>query len=217
VLAKTTLIVAQALLLVLGLLAAWITGIGGPTLLAAMAALLLVEVICIGGFILVQNVGLVGRAGWVLSWLGVRGQSQARQFDDALRHFYRSEWRSLLGSVAAHLAGCLLGALEALVILAALGLPASPTAATVLEALGTGVRFATFFIPASLGSLEGANAAAFSAFGWAASAGLAFTLVRRGRQAVWIAVGIAILLAMGVTRAGEGQRAGTGSPHATRS
>jgi hypothetical protein len=182
-----------------------------------MAALLLVEVVCIGGFILVQNVGLVGRAGWVLSWLGVRGQSQARRFDDALRHFYRSEWRSLLGSVAAHLAGCLLGALEGLVILAALGLPASPTAATVLEALGTGVRFATFFIPASLGSLEGANAAAFSAFGWAASAGLAFTLVRRGRQAVWIAVGIAILLAMGVTRAGEEQRAGTGSPHATRS
>jgi hypothetical protein len=87
----------------------------------------------------------------------------------------------------------------------------------VLEALGTGVRFATFFIPASLGSLEGANAAAFAAFGWAASAGLAFTLVRRGRQAVWIAVGIAILLTMGVTRAQEGAPAGTESPHATRS
>jgi uncharacterized protein (TIRG00374 family) len=217
VLAKTTLIVAQALLLVLGLLAAWITGIGGPALLTAMAALLLVEVVCIGGFILVQNVGLVGRAGWVLSWLGVRGQSQARRFDDTLRHFYRSEWRSLLGSVAAHLLGCLLGVVEGLVVLAALGLPASLTAATVLEALGTGVRFATFFIPASLGSLEGANAAAFSAFGWAASAGLAFTLVRRGRQAVWIAVGIAILLAMGVTRAGAKQAAETGSPHATRS
>jgi glycosyltransferase 2 family protein len=217
VLAKTTLIVAQALLLALGLLTAWITGAGGPALLTAMAALLLVELVCIGGFILVQNAGLVGRAGWILSSMGVRGQSEARRFDEALRHFYRSEWRSLLGSVAAQFAGCLLGALEALVILAALGLPTSPAAATVLEALGSGVRFATFFIPASLGSLEGANAAAFTAFGWAASAGLAFTLVRRGRQAVWIVVGIAILLAMGVTRAGEEQSAGTGSPHATRS
>jgi uncharacterized membrane protein YbhN (UPF0104 family) len=217
VLAKTTLVVAQALLVVLGLLTAWITGAGGPTLLTAMAVLLVVMVIGIGGFILVQNAGLVGRAGWLLSWLGVRGQSQARRFDDALRHFYRSEWRSLLGSVAAHLAGGLLGVVEGLVILAALGQPASLAGATVLEALGAGVRFATFFIPASLGSLEGANAAAFSAFGWAASAGLAFTLVRRGRQAVWIAVGIAILLAMGVTRAGDTQAAGTGSPHATRS
>ncbi|HSF03574.1 MAG TPA: lysylphosphatidylglycerol synthase transmembrane domain-containing protein, partial [Solirubrobacterales bacterium] len=217
VLAKTTLIVAQTLLLVAGLLIAFFTGIAGPTLLTAMAALLVVQVLCTGGFVLVQNAGLAGRASWVLSWLGVRGQHQARRFDEALRHFYRREWRSLLCSVGAHLAGCLLGALEGFVILAALGLPASLTAATVLESLGTGVRFATFFIPASLGSLEGANAAAFTAFGWAASAGLAFTLVRRGRQAVWIVLGIAILLAMGVTRAQEGAPAGTGSPHATRS
>ena len=58
--------------------------------------------------------------------------------------------------------------------------------AVIIEALGTGVRFATFFVPASLGTLEGAYAAAFTAFGWAASDGLAFSLVRRGRQAVWI-------------------------------
>jgi hypothetical protein len=68
------------------------------------------------------------------------------------------------------------------------------------------VRFATFFVPASLGTLEGANAAAFAAFGWTASAGLAFTLVRRARQAVWIGVGVAILFAMGTTRSPAGER-----------
>jgi hypothetical protein len=77
---------------------------------------------------------------------------------------------------------------------------ASLIAATVLEALGSGIRFATFFVPASLGTLEGANAAAFTTFGWAASAGLTFTLVRRARQAVWIAVGVAILVAMDAPR-----------------
>ncbi len=38
-------------------------------------------------------------------------------------------------------------------------------------------------------------------FGWAANEGLAFSLVRRGRQAVWIAIGLAVLGAMGATRA----------------
>lgn len=207
ILAKTTLIVAQALLLVLGLLVALITGIAGQTLLAAMGILLLVEAICIAGFILVQNAGLAGRASWVLSWLGIRGRDQAQRLDEALRHFYRREWRSLLCSVGAHFGGWLLGALEGLVILKALGVPASLAAAAVLEALGSGVRFATFFIPASLGTLEGANAAAFTAFGWAAGAGLAFSLVRRGRQVVWIGVGVAILLAMGVERTAGAERA----------
>jgi uncharacterized membrane protein YbhN (UPF0104 family) len=217
ILAKTTLIVAQALLLVLGLLIAWITGVAGSTLLAAMAILLLVEVLAIGGFILVQNAGLVARAGWALSWLGLRSRHQAQRIDGTLRHFYRREWRSLLLSVGAHLAGWLIGALEGLVILKTLDLPATLATAAVLEALGSGVRFATFFIPASLGTLEGANSAAFAAFGWAASAGLAFTLVRRGRQAVWIAVGAAILLVAAVTRASAVPSGGTGSPHATRS
>ena len=84
---------------------------------------------------------------------------------------------------------------EALLILAVFGLPASLLVATVLEAFGSGVRFATFFVPASLGALDGANAGAFAALGWTASAGLAFSVVRRARQAVWIGVGLVILLA----------------------
>lgn len=93
--------------------------------------------------------------------------------------------------------------MEVLLILWSLQVPASLVAATVIEALGTGVRFATFFIPGSLGTLEGANAAAFAALGWAASSGLAFSLVRRGRQAAWIGLGLAIVVAMGATRAAD--------------
>jgi glycosyltransferase 2 family protein len=84
---------------------------------------------------------------------------------------------------------------EALLILAVFGLPASLLVATVIEAFGSGVRFATFFVPASLGALDGANAGAFAALGWTASARLAFSVVRRARQAVWIGVGLVILLA----------------------
>jgi hypothetical protein len=146
------------------------------------------EVIVVGVFLGVQLGGVVGRAGRALAWLGADRTGHAERLDVALRRFYRREWRSFLVSAAFHFVGWLIGAVEAFLILAALGLPASLVVATVIEALGSGVRFATFFLPASLGAFEGANAGAFGAFGWAVSAGLAFSVVRRARQAVWIGV-----------------------------
>ncbi|HEY7249781.1 MAG TPA: hypothetical protein VIG37_04740, partial [Methylomirabilota bacterium] len=68
---------------------------------------------------------------------------------------------------------------------------------TVIEALGAGVRFAAFLVPASLGAFESANAAAFEAMGLGAGAGLAFSFVRRARQVVWIGIGLVVLVAMG--------------------
>jgi len=55
---------------------------------------------------------------------------------------------------------------------------------------------AAFLVPASLGALESANAAAFASLGLGAGAGLAFTLARRAREAVWVAIGLAGLFAM---------------------
>jgi glycosyltransferase 2 family protein len=199
VLAKTTLVLAQALLLGVGIVMAWTTGAGGPAVLVAMASLLVVEVVAIGGFVLAQNVGMIGRAGRLLSWAGV-GAERAERVDGALRGFYRFERRALLLSVASHFASWLTGALEALVILRSLDLPATVATAIVVEALGSGVRFATFFVPASLGPLEGANSAVFAALGWTGGAGLAFTLIRRARQAVWIGLGIVLLVAMSASR-----------------
>ena len=206
IVAKTSLVLAQALLIAVGILVAWTTGVGGPTLLVVMSALLLVEVIGVGGFLGVQLAGVVGRAGRALAWLGVDRTVHAQRLDDALRRFYRREWRSFLLSAGFHFVGWLVGAAEAFLILSAIGLPASLVVATIVEALGSGVRFATFFVPASLGALEGANAGAFAAFGWAVSAGLAFSVVRRARQAVWIGVGIAILLATSARGAVAGPR-----------
>lgn len=199
ILAKTAEVVGQTLLLVTGILLAWAAGTVGGALLEPMAYLLLVQVIAVGGFILVQVAGGVGRVGRLLAWVG--GGRTAQRVDGAVRTFYRSHWRALALSIGFHFASWLVGAVEALLILQSLHVPASLVTATVIEALGTGVRFATFFVPASLGTLEGANAAAFVALGFAASDGLAFSFVRRGRQVVWIGFGLAILVAMGATRA----------------
>lgn len=196
ILSKTAEVIGQTLLLALGIVvAAAVRGVSA-SLLTAMSYLLVVQVLAVGGFALVQLVGGISHTGRVLSWMGIDQSGGAQQLDAALRRFYRHDWRRFVASTALHCGGALLAIADAYVVLYSLQVVPSLAVATVIEALWSGVRFATFFVPGSLGPLEGANAAAFPAFGLSASAGLAFTLVRRARQLVWICVGIVILIAM---------------------
>lgn len=198
VIAKTTLTIAQALFLLVGVALAWTMLAIDSRVLGAMLWLLVVEVAAVAGFVAVQIVGVVGRAGRLLEWSGVvRHDEYARRLDADLRDYYRRDWRRLSLSTAFHLGGWLLGAGEAYLILSVLRIPADLVTATVVEALGAGVRFATFLVPASLGAFESANAAAFEAMGLGAGAGLAFSFVRRARQIGWIGVGLLVLVSMG--------------------
>jgi len=198
VIAKTTITIAQALFLLIGVALAWTMPATDSRVITAMLWLLVVEVAAVAGFVAVQVVGVVGRAGRLLEWFGVvRRDDYAQQLDAALRDYYRRDWRRLSLSTGFHLGGWLLGAVEAYLILFFLGISADLVTATVIEALGAGVRFATFLIPASLGAFESANAAAFEAMGLGAGAGLAFSFVRRARQIGWIGVGLLVLVSMG--------------------
>jgi glycosyltransferase 2 family protein len=196
VIAKTTSTIAQALLLLLGLLLAVTMVSVDEDVIWAMLGLLAVEILLVGGFVVTQVAGLVRRAGRLLAWSGlIKDASAAEQLDARLRGFYRQNWRRFLLSVSFHFGGWLLGVLETLVMLYVLSVPVGVGTAAVIEALGSGVRFATFLVPGSLGVLEGANTGVFGALGLGASAGLAFSLVRRARQGVWIGLGLAVLVA----------------------
>jgi glycosyltransferase 2 family protein len=197
IVAKTTITLSQALFLLLGLVLARLTLPAGADIVRGMMWLLVIEVLAVGGFVGAQLSGLVARGGRLLEVFGViRDTAYAETLDRALRDYYRTQWRRLGLSFGFHLAGWLLSALDAIVILWALGLTASITTAIIIEALGSGVRFATFLVPASLGPSEAANAAALAALGFGAGAGLAFSFVRRARQVVWIVLGIAVLVVM---------------------
>jgi uncharacterized protein (TIRG00374 family) len=198
VIAKTTLTIAQALFLLIGVALAWTTLAIDSRVIGAMLWLLVVEAAAVAGFVGVQIAGVIGRAGRLLEWFGVVGRDDyARRLDADLRDYYRRDWRRLSLSTGFHLGGWLLGAVEAYLILRFLRIPADLVTATVIEALGAGVRFATFLVPASLGAFESANAAAFEAMGLGAGAGLAFSFVRRARQVGWIGVGLLVLVSMG--------------------
>src|ERR1700731_53581 len=93
VIAKTTMTIAQALFLLVGVALTWTMPatdsrlpwpMPAPAsrLITAMLWLLLVEVAAVAGFVAVQVVGVVGRAGRLLEWFGVvRRGAYAQQLE----------------------------------------------------------------------------------------------------------------------------------------
>jgi uncharacterized protein (TIRG00374 family) len=194
IVAKTTITLAQALFLLLGVVAALALAVDAR-LVTAMLWLLLVELIGAGGFLIVQVAGLVSRGARRLARFGaLRALAAAEDLDQTLQAFYRRQWRRFCMSVSFHLLGWLMGVVETWLFLKVLHVRASLATALVIETLGSAVRFATFFVPGSLGALEGANTAAFAALGFGGQAGLAFSLLRRLRQVVWIGLGGLVLV-----------------------
>src|SRR5213593_11460 len=194
IVAKTTITLSQTLFLLLGVAVALALSVDAR-LVAAMLWLLLAELVGAGGFLLVQVTGLLGRGARRLARFGkLKAIASAENLDQTLQSFYRRQWRRFSLSMGFHLLGWLMGVLETWLFLQVLHVPASLATAVVIETLGSAVRFATFFMPGSLGALEGANTAAFAALGFGAQAGLAFSLLRRLRQVVWIGLGVLVFL-----------------------
>jgi putative membrane protein len=199
IVAKTTITIAQGLFLLIGVAIAWTSAMPNSTLLRVMQWLLVIEALGLVGFVVGQTAGLLGRVERVLDRLGWhpgRGRGVLGRVDDVLARFYRDRpWRLTL-SIAFHLIAWLLGVIETYLILHLLDIPVSLTTATLIEAFGAAIKFATFLIPASLGALEGGYAATFVALGLAASTGVSFSLVRRIREAAWVAIGLLVFALM---------------------
>lgn len=202
VIAKTALVVSHLGFLALGLaLAAWRPP-AASALLAVMGTLMGVGIVAIGGFVWAQQRGLFGASGRALGWLGF-GESvtwQLGRLDTDLRGFYGGRRGRLGLSVLFHFLGWVVGSLEVWLALRFLGAPVDIATAIVIEAFASAIRSATFLIPASLGVQEGGFVGIFLGFGLGASAGLAFGVVRRLREAAWAAVGFAFLAAWGGPR-----------------
>jgi len=199
IVAKTTITIAQGIFLLLGVVVAWSTILQGSLLFYGMLWLLALETIGLSLFVLVQTRGMLGWAGRLLDRLGVgavRGRSTLGRVDDALGQFYRTAPGRLALSIAFHFGAWFLGSLETWLILRFLGVEVSFATATVIEAFGTAIKVATFLIPASLGALEGGFLATFVALGLSAPAAISFSLVRRVREVVWIAIGLVVFALM---------------------
>lgn len=179
-------------------------------LVLGLGLLLAIQIVALLGFVAGQLKGGMSWLGRLIERFGVRGgQRSATHMDRMLGSYYRDNRGRFAAALGFHLLGRLLGAVEVWVILWALGHTVPTITALALEAIGSGVRFVLFFLPGGLGVLEGANTAAFGALGLGASLGLAFSLLRRARQVVWILLGLA---AIGAARLGVSRRAAAAPP-----
>ena len=199
IVAKTTITLGQALFFLVGVLVAWQARLAGSVLLYGMLWFLVIEAIALALFVLVQTRGMLGRTWRLLERVGIRPsrvQAMLGRVDDSLGRFYLSAPGRLGLSIGFHFVGWLLGAVETWLILRFLGSEVSLATATVIEALGTGIKVATFLVPASLGVLEGGFVATFTTFGLSATTAISFSLVRRLREAAWVAIGLVAFAVM---------------------
>jgi len=199
VVAKSTIMMAQALFLVLGIVLAWLIVLPDSPLLRTMQWLLGLEVLAVGGFVLAQMQGMLGRGHGLLQRLNLRraGSGETlRQVDRGLATFYRTQPRRLVLSIGFHLVAWLLGSVEVYLALHFLGADVSLTTAVIIEAFGTATRFATFMIPASVGAQEGVFVATFAVLGLGSTTGVTFALTRRVREIAWIVAGLVAFAVM---------------------
>lgn len=153
--------------------------------------------VAILGFFLVQRFRLSSLiASWAARWRGGRRLGSVlehiRHIDGQFVRFYAESPVRFVSALALALFNWILGATEIYLTLEFLGHPASFVDAWKLEAAAQLARSATFFIPAGIGTQEGAFVVLGSAMTGSPALGGAVALVRRIREILWIGWGFSL-------------------------
>lgn len=197
---KTALMLTQGGYVFLGLLLAlhrWRSAIPLPVAAAlGMLLSLLVAVVMIGaqrhglfGFLLSVSRRWTGREALLASW-----ETDLLALDQSLREFYGRRVRDFLVCCAFHFVGWVVGSLEVYVALWMLGSPVDFLSAFAIEALSGVAKLAAVVVPGSLGVQEGGQVVIFLAFGLTVPMAVSFSLLRRGRELLWIGLGLGVLV-----------------------
>ena len=195
VLAKTCVMVGLVLFLSTGftlmLFSARLSGsmklVAGAGLFGFAAAIALL--------VAVQRFQLASRAG---GWIGrsrygerlKRWLEALTDMDRQLLAFYSGHLNRFFSAVLFSTGNWMLGAVELMVVMELFGHPLPFADAIVVEALTQLVRAGTFFIPLSLGAQEGTFMLALGAITGTPALGLAVAFVRRGREILWLLLGL---------------------------
>jgi uncharacterized membrane protein YbhN (UPF0104 family) len=171
---------------------------------------LCVLVLCVALFVLIQRYRFVSRLGRRFGRRIFRLVREIHKVEGHLIRFYLSHpWRCA-GAALLQFGNWTLGAIEIFLVLHFLGHPIGFHEAWAIEACVVLVRTALFIVPSSIGAQEGVFMVVCGAITGSPSLGLAAALIRRTREILWIAIG----LAMGGTLTAS---AGAGTPRDTAS
>ncbi len=208
VIAKTTMTISQVAFMLMGVaIGTWV--LSHKTASLEPGALGIAVALCAGLFffgtgliLLVQRRGLftatlnaLHRWRIHIPFLDTRAD-KLLALDRAILDFYGTNRRVFLLSTGFCYLGWLAEALEVYVMLSCLSLAVPPLSAMAIAALSVFIKGGTFFIPGSVGVQEGGNVFLLIAFGFNDVDGMAFALLRRLREVVWITIGLIFLAAL---------------------
>jgi uncharacterized protein (TIRG00374 family) len=137
--------------------------------------------------------GRLTRIAWLERRLS-RFETHAREVDEKIRAFHvEHPVRFALVSLLCLVGWC--GALvETYVLLGLLSHVWSVKTALAIDALAMAAGNLLLFMPGRVGSAEGSRVAVFLLLGFPAAQGVAYSLVRRGRELVWVALGAIVVV-----------------------
>jgi uncharacterized protein (TIRG00374 family) len=197
--AKTTITLSELWFLFIGLLLVPLKVPSAGVLFPEVWIGLVVASLGIAGVILWQRTGLFRPCIRLYQRIGLpkrfikRYGKLMHSTDDMLAEYMRGSTVDFWWSCFMHFIGWVAGGLEVWIILACMGIHIDLGTAIVVEALLVIVQGATGFVPANLGTLEGGAVGIFLWIGLSPQSALAFMLLRRLRQVMWIGLGFAIL------------------------
>lgn len=196
---KTCQVLAQMLFIGIGALAAL------PHLPAdsgARGGMLVITLAAFGVVVLLfalQREGMFSTLSRLLARLAIRikalekHQPNLRKLDDQIYQFYHRDRRRFFQSTGAYLLGWLADAVEVYVVCHLLGLPLSVTEAIAIEAFIGVAKAMGIFVPAAMGVQESGVVLLFQIFGLPTAIGVAYAIIRRGRDLLYVLVGGALL------------------------
>ena len=148
-------------------------------------------------FYVAQRYRFASRSGRRLSrsWLGAKAMRAVRhvhRIEGYLVHFYRERPTRFASAIGLSFGNWSIGAIEIFVVLWFLDSQLSFASCWIIEAAVVLTRVALFVLPSSLGAQEGVFYVVAGALTGSPAIAVALALIRRGRELVWIAIGLAL-------------------------
>ena len=199
VVAKTTMVLAQILFMLLGIgLLWWVVGGGVYSILAAWVSvgmlaffvflLVLIQRYGIGTGLLTLAAQCRIRSQWLVAW-----RPRLLELDRTVQNFYRQRRRAFALSFGVHFVSWLIELFEVHAILYFLGAETGWLMSLSIAAIAVLIKGASSFVPGGLGVQEGGYLFLLMGLGYGEMMGITFAFVRRIREIIWILAGLVFL------------------------
>lgn len=206
VVAKTVMTMAQIIYMIAGVITATQYITSNNYLILTVTIIVIISVPVMWFFYYCQKKGLFTSISAVLDKFKIKvnylikNKEKIESLDSIIRDFYQHHKKRFYLSLLFHFLGWICGMAEVYLIIYLMGHKITFCEALIIESLVQLLKSGSFFIPASLGVVEGGGILVFTALGLSANLGLTYSIFRRIRELIWGGIGLCILMMYGVEK-----------------